>query len=122
MASETPRIDPTEISNINAPVFRIIAQIKSQPTESQLVLQSPTMSSTDGGEIEMITLNNIRVSMNKTFEVDSWYEFVCRNNDDGELGFLILDAVLCKFKENEELSLHGAVALQRLCKKYPEIY
>lgn len=87
MASETPRVDPTEISNVNAPVFRIIAQIKSQPTESQLILQSPTISSKNGSEIEMITLNNIRVSMNKTFETDSWYEFVCRNNDDGELGF-----------------------------------
>lgn len=116
MASETPRLDPREIAQDHSPVFRIIAQVKSQPSESALVLCSPT----EGGE--MITLSNVRVSMNKQFEVDSWHEFVCRSSDSGDVGFLVLDAVPCILKENEQISVDGIVALQRLCKKFPEIY
>lgn len=116
MASETPRIDPSEITSNTSPVFRIIAQVKSQPNESTLVLSSPTT----GGE--MISLNNVRVSMNRKFDEDSWYEFVCRSSDNGDVGFLVLDAVQCIFPENEAISVEGVVVLQQLSKKFPEIY
>lgn len=116
MASETPRLDPREISTSNTPVFRLIAQVKSQPSENQLVLASPT----EGGE--MITLNNVRVSMYKNFEVGSWHELVCRSSDNGEVGFLVLDAVSCPLKEGEEISIDAVVALPQLAKKFPEIY
>ena len=116
MASETPRIDPSEITSNTSPVFRIIAQVKSQPSENTLILASPTT----GGE--MITLDSVRVSMNKTFGVDSWYEFVCRSSDNGDVGFLVLDAVKCVLNENEEISVNGIIALQQLTKKFPEIY
>ncbi|CCD23063.1 Rfa3p NDAI_0B00290 [Naumovozyma dairenensis CBS 421] len=117
MASETPRLDPTEIANSNASVFRIIAQVKSQPTESTLILSSPSKGN------EMITLSNVRLSMTRTpFQIDSWYEFVCRANDTGDVGFLILDSVPCILKENESISIDGIVALQQLTKKFPEIY
>ncbi|CCE63428.1 hypothetical protein TPHA_0E03380 [Tetrapisispora phaffii CBS 4417] len=116
MASETPRLDPTEIKDNSFPVFRLIGLVTSQPTESALTLKSPTK---DG---EMISLTNIRVSMNKQFEVDAWYEFVCRSSDNGDIGFLILDAVKCILEENETISIDGIVALQQLSKKFPEIY
>lgn len=116
MSSETPRIDPSEIAGSVHPVFRLIAQVKQQPTESTLVLASPTVGN------EMMTLNDVRVSMNKQFQIGDWYEFVCRSSDSGEVGFLILDAVLCKFPEGEEISIDGVVALQQLAKKFPDIY
>ncbi|QLL30385.1 hypothetical protein HG536_0A02020 [Torulaspora globosa] len=116
MASETPRIDPREIAQNVCPVFRLIAQVKSQPTENTLVLSSPT----DGGE--MVTLTNVRVSLNKQFEAESWHEFVCRSSDSGDVEFLVLDAVPCVLKENEQISVDGIVALQQLCRKFPEIY
>lgn len=116
MSSETPRLDPREIAGNVSPVFRLIAQVKSQPTESTLVLSSPTEGD------EMITLSNVRISLNKQFDVDGWYEFVCRSSDSGEVGFLVLDAVQCLLKENEEISIKGIVALQQLSQKFPEIY
>ncbi|EDO18996.1 hypothetical protein Kpol_2002p67 [Vanderwaltozyma polyspora DSM 70294] len=116
MASETPRLDPREIAENVSPVFRLIAQVKSQPSESSLVLSSPS----EGGE--MITLSNVRVSMNREFDTDAWYEFVCRSSDSGEVGFLVLDAVPCILEENEQISIDGIVALQQLTKKFPEIY
>ena len=116
MSSETPRIDPSEVASSIYPVFRLIAQVKQQPTESTLILASPTVGN------EMITLNNVRVSMNKQFQLGSWYEFVCRASDSGEVGFLILDAVLCKLQGDEDISIDGIVALQQLTKKFPEIY
>lgn len=116
MASETPRIDPREIAQNLHPVFRLIAQVKSHPSENRLVLSSPT----DGGE--MITLTNVRVSMNKQFESGSWHEFVCRSSDSGDTEFLVLDAVPCVLKENEQISIEGIVTLQQLSKKFPEIY
>lgn len=116
MASETPRIDPREIAQNVCPVFRLIAQVKSQPTENTLVLGSPT----DGGE--MVTLSNVRVSLNKQFEPESWHEFVCRSSDSGDVEFLVLDAVPCVLKPNEQISVDGIVALQQLSRKFPEIY
>ncbi|QLQ77951.1 hypothetical protein HG537_0A01980 [Torulaspora globosa] len=116
MASETPRIDPREISSNVSPVFRLIAQVKSQPTENTLVLGSPT----DGGEL--VTLSNVRVSLNKQFETGSWHEFVCRSSDSGDVEFLVLDAVPCVLGDNEQISIDGVVALQQLTKKFPEIY
>lgn len=116
MATETPRIDPSELTTTDASVFRIIAQVKGQPTENTLVLASPSTNN------EMITMNDVRVSMTKQFDVDSWYEFVCRSSDSGEVGFLVLDAVECVLGEGEEISIDGIVALQQLSKKFPEIY
>ncbi|CCF58771.1 hypothetical protein KAFR_0F01740 [Kazachstania africana CBS 2517] len=117
MASETPRLDPREISQTHVPVFRLIAQIKSKSSDSILILNSPTV------ENEMITLDNVRVSSTSiNFEIDSWYEFVCRSSDDGETGFLVLDAVPCKLQEGENISINGIVQLQNLSKKFPEIY
>lgn len=116
MASETPRIDPSEITGSSTPVFRLVAQVKAQPTESTLVLSGVTEGQ------EPITLTNVRVSIGKPFEIDQWYEMVCRANDNGEVGFLVLDAVQCVFPENEEISLEAVVALQKLSRKFPEIY
>lgn len=116
MASETPRLDPREITSSQVPVFRLIAQVKSQPSENKLVLASPT----EGGE--MVTLADVRVSMSKNFEVGSWQELVCRSSDNGDVGFLVLDAVACPFKTGEDISVEGVVALQNLCKRFPEIY
>lgn len=116
MASETPRIDPREVAHSGCPVFRLIAQVKAQPTEKSLVLSSPT----DGGE--MITLSNVRVSLGRHFEPGSWHEFVCRSSDSGDVEFLVLDAVPCVLRENEEISVDGIVVLQKLSKNFPEIY
>ncbi|CCC71959.1 hypothetical protein NCAS_0I02910 [Naumovozyma castellii] len=118
MASETPRLDPTEIGNSSSSLlFRIVAQVKSQPSESTLILASPTRAN------EMITLDHVRFSIpNKTFEAGKWYEFICRGNDQGEVGFLILDSIPCVLGEDEEISLDAIVALQNLNKKFPEIY
>lgn len=116
MASETPRIDPRQIAQNLHPVFRLVAQVSSQPSENTLVLSSPT----DGGE--MITLENVRVSMNKQFATGSWHEFVCRSSDSGDLEFLVLDAVPCVLRENEQISVEGIVTLQQLSQKFPEIY
>lgn len=116
MSSETPRLDPSEISGTAHPVFRLIAQVKQQPTETSLILSSPTVGN------EMLTLNDIRLTMNKQFQIGDWYEFICRANDNGEVGFMILDAVLCQLPDDEEISVDGIVALQQLSKKFPEIY
>ncbi|QLG75027.1 hypothetical protein HG535_0H03540 [Zygotorulaspora mrakii] len=116
MASETPRIDPCEVAHTQSPVFRIIAQVKGQPSESSLILSSPSEGN------EMITLSDVKVSLNKHFEIDSWHEFICRSSDTGETGFLVLDSVPCILKENEQVSVDGIVALQRLAKQFPEIF
>lgn len=119
MSSETPRLNPTEISTSNASVFRLIAQVVSQPTESSLILKSPCDAKTG----EMITLNNVKVTVtNKTYEVDQWYEFICRASDSGDVGFLVLDSVDCKLSENESISINGIIALQNLAKKFPDLY
>ncbi|CCH60367.1 hypothetical protein TBLA_0C05690 [Henningerozyma blattae CBS 6284] len=119
MASETPRIPATQINN-QPSVFRIIGKIKSQPNESTLILESPV------GElnaIEMITINNVRITtMNQKFQIGKWYEFVCRSSDNGDSGFLVLDALECVLKENEDISVEGIVALQNLYGKFPEIF
>lgn len=116
MATKTPRLDPREITASEAPVFRIIAQVKAQPSENRLVIASPT----EGGE--MVTLSDVRVSMSKNFEVGSWQELICRSSDNGDVGFLVLDAVACPFKNGEDISIPGVVTLQTLSKKFPEIY
>lgn len=116
MASETPRIDPCEVAQTQSPVFRLIAQVKSQPNESSLILSSPTEGN------EMITLSDVKVSLNKQFDVDSWHEFICRSSDTGEMGFLVLDSVPCVLRDSEQISIDGIVTLQRLAKQFPEIF
>ncbi|SCW03155.1 LAFE_0G04170g1_1 [Lachancea fermentati] len=116
MSSQTPRVDPQNIAQCNSPVFRIIGQVKSQPQQDQIIVASPTT----GGE--MVTLSNVRTSSNVNFEIGAWYEFVCRSNDSGDVGFLVLDSVKCVFPAGEEISVGGVVALQQLCSKFPELY
>ena len=119
MSSETPRLNPNEISNSTVSIFRLIAQVVSQPTQSSLILKSPVDAKTN----EMITLNNIKLAVtDKTYEVDQWYEFICRASDSGDVGFLVLDSVNCPLQENEQMSIKGVVALQNLSKRFPDLY
>jgi len=119
MSSETPRLSPTEISNTTVSIFRLIAQVVSQPTSSTLILKSPSDAKTE----EMITLSNVKLTMaDKTYETDQWYEFICRASDSGDVGFLVLDSVSCPLMENEQMSIIGVVALQNLAKRFPDLY
>lgn len=116
MSNQTPRIDPSQISNTQHSVFRIIAKVLDQPQPKELILQSPT---TNG---EMITLSQVKLSQGSNIEVGSWYEFVCRNVDTGDIGLMVLDSVKCELKEGEEISVSGIVALQQLSGKFPDLY
>lgn len=112
----TPRLDPTQITHSTAKIFRLIAQVKKQPTDDTLILSSPTTGK------EFITLDNVRVTTSKKFDIDGWYEFICRGNDSGDNDFLILDSIDCKLNGGENISIDGIVALQQLCSKFPEMY
>ena len=121
-ADQTPRIDPATIasgtSSASVSLFRLIAQVAAQPTETTLVLKSPS-----GPSKELITLNNVRLTAaSRQYDTGKWYEFICRASDSGEVGFLVLDSVECVLREGEELSLDGVVALQQLSSKFPDIY
>lgn len=119
MSSETPRLGPSEVSSTTAPVFRLIAQVVSQPSDSSLILRSPNDAKTE----EMITLNNVKVTdTSKTYESEKWYEFICRSSDSGDVGFLVLDSVECPLAEGETMSIAGIVALQNLSKRFPDLY
>ncbi|SCV00934.1 LAMI_0G08240g1_1 [Lachancea mirantina] len=116
MSSQTPRVDPQQISQLNFPVFRLIGQVTSQPQQDQIIIASPTT----GGE--MVALTNVRTSNNSNYDIQGWYEFVCRTNDSGDAGFLVLDSVKCLLPQGEEMSVNGVVALQQLSGKFPELY
>lgn len=70
----------------------------------------------------MITLSQVKLSQGSNIEVGSWYEFVCRNVDTGDIGLMVLDSVKCELKEGEEISVSGIVALQQLSGKFPDLY
>lgn len=112
----TPRVDPTRINQSTAKIFRLIAQVKKQPTDDTLILSSPTTGN------EFIALDNVRVTTSKKFNLDSWYEFICRGNDSGDNEFLILDSIECKLNDGENISIDGIVALQQLASTFPEMY
>ena len=116
MSNQTPRVDPQYIAQLQSPVFRIIGKVVSQTGGQEIVITSPTT----GGE--MITLSNAKTAATNNFEIDNWYEFVCRSNDSGDAGFLVLDAVKCVLAPGEPLSVNGVVALQQLSSQFPELY
>ncbi|CAR23962.1 Replication factor A protein 3 [Lachancea thermotolerans] len=115
MATSTPRVDPQQIGQLSSPVFRIIGQVTAQPQPTQIIVASPTT----GGE--MISLTNVQTSSNVNYELQAWYELVCRANDFGDAGFLVLDSVKCVFPPGESISVAGVVALQQLSSKFTEI-
>ncbi|CCK69348.1 Rfa3p KNAG_0C02370 [Huiozyma naganishii CBS 8797] len=120
MNDATPRVDPSELSHNSASVFRLVARVTAQPTETSLVLSAPTHSGRDAGPV---TLDGVRTTAGAgPFVVDKWYEFVCRASDAGDVGFLVLDAVECVLHEGESVSVDAVVALQGLSKQFPEIY
>ncbi|SCU96074.1 LAFA_0G04082g1_1 [Lachancea sp. 'fantastica'] len=115
MSSLTPRVDPQQLGQLSSPVFRIIGQVTAQPQRDQIIIASPTT----GGE--MVSLTNVRTSTSVNYELQEWYEFVCRSNDSGDVGFLVLDSVKCVFPPGETISIAGVVALQQLAPKFPEL-
>lgn len=116
MSNQTPRIDPSQVSNTEHAVFRIIGKVIDQPQPTALVVQSPA---TNG---EMLTLSQVKLSQGSNIEVGSWYEFVCRSVDTGDVGLMVLDSVKCELKEGEDISVSGVVALQQLSAKFPDLY
>lgn len=115
MSHQTPRIDPTRIGSSNHSIFRLIGKVLSQPSRDDITIQSPTTAN------KMITLSSVRVSQSKNFKLDQWYEFVCRANDTGDAGFLVLDSLELPLRSGDQLSIEGVVALQQLSEKFPEV-
>ncbi|AMD20351.1 HDL393Cp [Eremothecium sinecaudum] len=116
MSHQTPRVDPSRIGTSNYSVFRLIGKVTAQPSQDEITIQSPT---SNGG---MITLSSVRVSQLTKFKIDVWYEFLCRANDTGDAGFLVLDVLELPLTDGEQLSIDGVVALQNLTEKFPEMY
>lgn len=115
MSTSTPRVDPQQIGQLSSPVFRIIGQVTAQPQPNQIIVASPT----SGGE--MVSLSNVQTSTSINYELQAWYEFVCRTNDSGDVGFMVLDSVKCVLPPGESMSVGGVVALQQLSNRFPEI-
>lgn len=116
MSYQTPRIDPQQISTSGLSMFRLIGKVISQSINNEITISSPTLNN------KMIELTHVRVSQVANLVIEKWYEFVCRMNDSGDSGFLVLDAVECKLPPGEDISVDGIVALQQLTKKFPNLY
>lgn len=116
MSNQTPRINASEVNSTQHSVFRIIAKVIDQVQPTELVVQSPS------GNGELITLPPVKLSQGSNIDVGSWYEFVCRTVDTGDVGLVALDSVKCELKEGEEMSIAGIVALQQLSSKFPDLY